>query len=61
MNGLEILGLIMLMLSGMSALPRTVGSIVIGVLIGGSWWWLFGPLAVIGFCLDCYFAHFLDS
>lgn len=32
--------------------PRSVGSIVIGCLLGGAWWWLFAPLAVGGVVID---------
>jgi hypothetical protein len=32
--------------------PRTILAILGGVVLGGYWWWLFGPLIVVGFILD---------
>jgi len=46
-----ILGSIFLVILGIF-FPRTVGSIVIGCLLGGCWWWLFAPSAFFGFIFD---------
>jgi hypothetical protein len=52
MTGLEIIGLICLIVVWI-LLPRTISALVIGVLIGGYWWWLFVPLAIVGLIIDC--------
>ncbi len=55
MTRLEIVGIIFTIIIWLF-LPRTVSSLVIGMLLGGSWWWLFGPLAIIGLVIDCLVA-----
>jgi hypothetical protein len=51
MSGLEIFGLVALIIDGM-LVPRFVASIVIGCFMTGAWWWLFLPLCLIGLALD---------
>ena len=45
------IGLITLIIVGL-IFPRTIASLVLGIIIGGNWWFLFGPLIVIGVIID---------
>jgi len=54
MTGLDIMGIICLVIVGLF-FPRTVSCIVLGSLLAGLWWWIFAPLAIIGFKVDVLF------
>ena len=48
---LAIFGIIALIIAGFFV-PRFVGCLVIGSLLGGTWWWMFAPLMIVGIAID---------
>jgi uncharacterized SAM-binding protein YcdF (DUF218 family) len=51
MSGLEILGLFCLLFVAFFV-PRMIVPILMGILLGGVWWFLLVPLSIVGLILD---------
>jgi len=49
MLGLQVLGILLLIVLWFG-LPRVCGPILVGIIIG--YWWIFGPMALIGLIFD---------
>ncbi|MCL5071066.1 MAG: hypothetical protein M1308_09240 [Actinobacteria bacterium] len=52
MFGFAIIGIIVLIVVG-CFFPRLIASILAGIILGGGWWCLFGPVAFVGLIIDC--------
>ncbi len=54
MEILSALGVVFAMIAGLF-LPRLIGTILLGVIVGGGgWWFLFAPLAVLALIVDLF-------
>lgn len=59
MGVLTIIGIIILVIAGFF-IPRFIGCLVIGSLLGGGWWWVFLPLMIVGIIIDAMVSEVLD-